>query len=746
MSSPLPVDVLVRLAERIVRGEAVFFVGAGFSIDNEGNTTSRMLARLLIRFEAWTQCLQRDVPTHLDGPTIERRWRTAVGLREDLRGTFSLEESAASDAPFLALDANQAKLNQVYYQYNDWMCSAFAELLSLLDAKASDGWKQFLAAVNVRENELRKSHRANDRVPLPPIDFATLSLLRSTKDRAKALFLQTVGFDSSSAEDREQGLVIMAGDPMAKATVSVEKSYRGKLLPRQHVLARLAREGLIPTLVTTNFDLLLEGAYRLAGFRMRDPRDDENLSRLNEQENPFPPATFQQFQSVSCAPHFFQRGEAKRLTNVLKIHGCTREYRERVERCAAALSSEVEQRARIWSAYLKDVIFTFREIQNWRDDFWSQDLIRTLLRSRTMVFVGYSAADQVLHDTFRSVYEEMEAAHRADRGELPTGEAQSSLPASERAAGRRDEDATAFFFDLAGVAGFHGAEIMSAASRAIGVPNPGRRDHPNRVAFNSRGTFPDLDACMIWLFHCVIRKRQRQALESDLGRSVTSLLRTPLAKSQLENICAGFDALVNAEQSRLRGSAAAGRESFERIIGWTQHFHVGLLREFAAAEELLRDFRPGRKLGNLRRWSWYYPTVDHPNWTAWSAVLELAIRRLTACWRGDEGGWLGDTTYAIPGDHPVVAFRGCSRPRTPSHLRILLKGFDRAGYPPRPATPSRSHHDWALQIQAIPWISQELAGTPGADQILRWASGSAGADEATLTRLLARGFDREQRA
>lgn len=52
-------------------------------------------------------------------------------------------------------------------------------------------------------------------------------------------------------------------------------------------------------------------------------------------------------------------------------------------------------------------MFTFREIQNWRQDSWSRDLLLTLLRTRTMVFCGYSTADPVLHDTFRTVYEEM---------------------------------------------------------------------------------------------------------------------------------------------------------------------------------------------------------------------------------------------------------------------------------------------------------------------------------------------------
>ena len=37
------------------------------------------------------------------------------------------------------------------------------------------------------------------------------------------------------------------------------------------MLARLAREGLSPQLLTTNYDLLVEGAYRLAGLVPRMP-------------------------------------------------------------------------------------------------------------------------------------------------------------------------------------------------------------------------------------------------------------------------------------------------------------------------------------------------------------------------------------------------------------------------------------------------------------------------------------------
>src|SRR5579872_4588051 len=42
---------LDRLADRLLSGEVVFFVGAGFSFDSEGNSTKRLLGRLLARFE-----------------------------------------------------------------------------------------------------------------------------------------------------------------------------------------------------------------------------------------------------------------------------------------------------------------------------------------------------------------------------------------------------------------------------------------------------------------------------------------------------------------------------------------------------------------------------------------------------------------------------------------------------------------------------------------------------------------------
>ena len=78
----------------------------------------------------------------------------------------------------------------------------------------------------------------------------------------KAIFLETLGFDNAR---------IMGGAPLEATLLEVAQSYAGRLRPRHAVLARLAREGLSPQLLTTNYDLLVEGAYRLAGLVPRMP-------------------------------------------------------------------------------------------------------------------------------------------------------------------------------------------------------------------------------------------------------------------------------------------------------------------------------------------------------------------------------------------------------------------------------------------------------------------------------------------
>ena len=100
-------------------------------------------------------------------------------------------------------------------------------------------------------------------------DAANLSRLRITTFRrlakstyaGKLLFLETLGFN-----DRN----VWHGEPLAGSTAEFSKSYGERLGPRHKVLGALAREGLCPVVLTTNYDLLLEGGYRDVGFEHRD--------------------------------------------------------------------------------------------------------------------------------------------------------------------------------------------------------------------------------------------------------------------------------------------------------------------------------------------------------------------------------------------------------------------------------------------------------------------------------------------
>ena len=78
-----PVDKYEGLVTRILSGEVVFFVGAGFSVDSEGNSAGRLIARLMTRFAAMAEVVK------LAGAQIE-------DLQDGLRLTFSFPSSTAA--------------------------------------------------------------------------------------------------------------------------------------------------------------------------------------------------------------------------------------------------------------------------------------------------------------------------------------------------------------------------------------------------------------------------------------------------------------------------------------------------------------------------------------------------------------------------------------------------------------------------------------------------------------------------
>lgn len=744
---------LENLAERIYQGQVVFFVGAGYSLDSEALTAYRLMLRLLVRFEAFAAEL------------AERGVAQAAELRRVLREIFDLGRADA-------LDDAAWKLQLDYYRANDWLCTAFGTLLDLADGQACD-W----AAITRRERALLERVPIRGKLEvLQPID-ADLLAGCSIAERGKALFVDTLGFHDAS---------VMAGRPHAPSLAEVAHSYAElghRLRPRHHVLARWAREGLCMVLLTTNYDLLLEGAYRLAGFACR------HCDTPERELDPPPLLTdVSHFSRIGEAVEFFRFGNTHRSALIAKIHGCAERYRElRGELVAArereASLSDEHTRARLaearrsFAAYLPAIVFTFREIQNWRRDAWSRDLLANLLRTRSIAFCGYSAQDRVLHDAFRTVYEEIADVHGRVRSDAPAlaelrdegdrvvsrggGQAveasgvhlsvERTLPAADLDARR----ARAFFLGGADRLEFDPLEVLRSASRAEGVVAPSQINHPNYIQFHFERDgrplgFPGLDQTMRWLWHRTSRIRQQEAVESDLRRVATTLLGHACPDRERQLVADRLDELAasEAELAATWEREPPEPQAFDRVVDWTDRFHVALLREFAIGETLLRRHGPGFSIQSLLRAPWYFPASEHGDWTAWAVVVELALRRMIAAWRvraaaggdgvrdaeGHEGlvAWARASPTLAPahrGRRPLLGFSGGSarQPSPPHGLEISLLGLGRQRRP----TSTRGAfvapvHRWWLAGRGIPWWTPDAApppGTPSAATLWAWAAG-----------------------
>jgi SIR2-like protein len=486
-------DKLARLATRICAGEVVFFIGAGFSLDSEKNTTSLLIARLLARFEALAETL--IAVGNPEAVAAARRLRTGLRVtftlhNERPEGTeFSnlFDNTKPSDQRPSVFSATLTSLGQNYYIINDWICSGFDNLIEHLTTGVP---ADFTSRVNAREIALLRVYSPT--ATLDPIDVDWLTgLHRHVREHhgppserfvaGKVLFLDTLGFNSDA---------VMGGAPMDPDLDVVACRSASRLRMRHHVLARFAAEGLCPILVTTNYDLLLDCAYRLAGMLPLKPPIDQwpadlgtPLDRAVSLKLPLN-RRYRHFSRVAEAAQFFTYGDAHQSAVIHKIHGCVEMYR----RARRATTNTRDESFELIRRVLPTIVFTFREIQNWREDSWSRDHLTTLMRTRTIVFAGYSGADPVIHDTFRTVYEEV-ASYRTANADAPAGPDDAIHGARARA----------FFTDREQVGSFHGLEILRAASTAAGDPSSDVTDHPNLLTFflGDTGQFPAIDELFV---------------------------------------------------------------------------------------------------------------------------------------------------------------------------------------------------------------------------------------------------------
>jgi hypothetical protein len=325
------------------------------------------------------------------------------------------------------------------------------------------------------------------------------------------------------------------------------------------------------------------------------------------------------YSRIASAAQFFIEGDPHEALVIHKIHGCVEEYRIARERGDAARIRKV----------LPSIVFTFREIQNWREDSWSRDYLSTMLRTRTVVFAGYSAADPVLHDTFRTVYEEMARQQHTTR---------SVGPAVPKNAGK---NARAFFFDLEEKRDFHGLAVLHAAGMAAGDPADDPTDHPNLITYFRDAEphlFPTADEAFIWLHHLTVRELQARVLPAELPRLAYQLFGHPAAPADVDAIVQEFTRLREAEHRQARAFELGERKrwsgtvrtGFHRLTDWTQKFLMRLMRQYQLAESVVRYGNERFALKETFALPWYRPLNEHPQWAAWAVVLELAIRRAAA--------------------------------------------------------------------------------------------------------------------
>jgi hypothetical protein len=567
------VKVIDELAKQLLSQRVLFFVGAGFSLDSEKVSTKKIMASLLCRFLAMT-----SQPSIKEIPLFTQ-------LRKACNEIFQLWIEADCDNEKVWY--NKAVINKFvdkYYQVNEWMVHSFNVLYEHYDSNSQSTTEafdsiidreanfrvEFVQSITKRQSPTIKELK-EQLVEQGPLDAALLASVDKQK-RGKVIFIEAVGLGNSA----------------------VMRSYREtslpESLPRYQVFGKLACEGLSPTLITTNYDLLIERGYKATGLTIGEA-DAADCTHLP-----------QSALSIRRPSDFFRRAASLNPAHIIKIHGCALQYRDYKARLEQAVKAQkgVENAQAQFSEYLDSIIYTYREIQHWRDDAWSRDYLQTLLRTRSFVFCGYSGADPVMHNTIRNIYEEMQ---RKDVLCDIAGDA--SLPPAYSTRGDNLE--------------FDSLEILNAASRAMG-DECAPHEHQNFLQYHFGEQFPGCDCIFRTLLHRTLRLLQKQLLINQINNLALTLFGKPKPANEIKQICSNFNELLTDEgKHQLYDTLPDTERKLHYQLAWTEYFHQKLLRQYVVASRL-RD-------GYLDEVSeTYIPLRKHPVWSCWGVIIELAIR------------------------------------------------------------------------------------------------------------------------
>jgi hypothetical protein len=142
-------------------------------------------------------------------------------------------------------------------------------------------------------------------------------------------------------------------------------------------------------------------------------------------------------------------------------------------------------------------------------------------------------------------------------------------------------------------------------------------------------------------------------------------------------------------------------------------------------QELIRPRDPGKRGhrcgGNI--------ATERMEWTAWAAVVELALRRMVTDWcdllpneQPPDFEWIS----AAESPHAAISFAQAGHKQRPLALCIRLAGFEKPGRAPRLNGVFRRVTTWELREQDVPWRTEEGGRCPSATTLWSCALGKPG--------------------
>ncbi|MEO5367100.1 MAG: SIR2 family protein [Magnetococcus sp. WYHC-3] len=177
-------------------------------------------------------------------------------------------------------------------------------------------------------------------------------------------------------------MFLLEGPVQLCQTLAMDQYAHLQPLRTHRYLVCLAREGVIGEIITTNYDCCIETAWR-------ESFDQPTENRIGVVTN------LDQYRDLSGKHN--QPGDLL----IYKINGCAGAYEMALSGCSEPEKLRAAER----------IILTERQLQNFRNERWAQDLFCDRSRSRNIFFAGFGSEEPQIRHTANTLMEEFARAN-----------------------------------------------------------------------------------------------------------------------------------------------------------------------------------------------------------------------------------------------------------------------------------------------------------------------------------------------